>query len=531
MQQTITGAQLIGFFESAASEDTFQSRNPDSGNTQAWTFHEASEQEIDRAMELAASAYTAYRDLPARQRALFLNTISEKLEAGREEIIQVYCLETGLPAGRAGGELGRTQGQLKAFADLLEEGSWQEARIETALPERTPIPRPDIRKCLIPLGPVVVFGASNFPLAFSTAGGDTASALAAGCPVVVKGHPLHPATGELVARSVIEAARELDLPEGTFSFLHGSSHDLGRRLVQHPQTAAVGFTGSRAGGLALARLSEQRERPIPVFAEMGSINPVVLLPSALELDAGWANAYAGSVTLGTGQFCTNPGLIIAVNGAPLDTFRTALARAISEIPTSCMLDTSIAQEYRRMRTLLLQQPGVTIEQPIVKPEAVNRVPPTVAGVSAADFLDNPVLQQEVFGPFTLVVACEDQIEMQQVIASLEGQLTGSVLGNASEFKNAAALIESLQDRVGRLLFNGVPTGVEVCPSMHHGGPFPATTDSRFTAVGTDAIKRWVRPVSFQNCPEFLLPECLKNSNPGSAWRLINGTYSTDSISL
>ena len=529
MQKSITGFQLIGFSESAQGEETFTSSNPKDGNIPTWTFYEATSSEVDHAMALAASAFPAYRDLSGTTRAAFLRNISEQLEANREAIIEVYCLETGLPAGRAGGELGRTQGQLHSFAELLEEGTWQEVRIDTALPERSPIPRPDIRKCLMPLGPTVVFGASNFPLAFSTAGGDTASALAAGCPVVVKGHPLHPATGELVARCILEAVKSNELPEGTFSFLHGRSHSLGAALVKHPNTAAVGFTGSRAGGLALSRLSQERECPIPVFAEMGSVNPVVLLPSALDPKFGWAETYAGSVTLGTGQFCTNPGLIIAQQGAALDTFRSSLATAISETPASCMLDESIAEGYHKMRTTLLEQPGVHIERPLMEPEGVNQVPPTVAGVSGDDFLRNPVLQQEVFGPFTLVVACDDKEQMKDMISSLEGQLTGSVIGNEQEFRDSDALIVCLRERVGRLLFNGVPTGVEVCPSMHHGGPFPATTDSRFTAVGNDAIQRWVRPVSFQNCPAFLLPEPLRNENPHKILRWVNGVPTRDAI--
>lgn len=529
MQNSITGTQLIGYSESAEGRDTFTSRNPDTGAKNPWKFHEATAKEADRAVQLAASAFPLFRDLPAARRAEFLRDIAAVLEERRGSIMEVYCLETGLPEGRAAGELGRTQGQLRTFADLLKEGSWQEARIDTALPDRSPLPRPDIRKCLLPLGPVAVFGASNFPLAFSTAGGDTASALAAGCPVLVKGHPLHPATGEMVARAILQAARQLELPEGTFSFLHGGSHVLGARLVQHPATAAVGFTGSRAGGQALEQLAQEREQPIPVFAEMGSVNPVVVFPSALDPEAGWAKTYAGSVTLGTGQFCTNPGLILAENGPALKAFKKDLARTISNIPAACMLDESLAGRYIAMREHLLQQEGVYLEESSGDPGGVNRVPATVAGVSGSEFLKNKALQQEVFGPFTLVVACEGPDEMRAVIAALEGQLTGSVLGNASEFRASEDLISVLRDRVGRLLFNGVPTGVEVCPAMQHGGPVPATTDPRFTAVGTDAIRRWVRPVSFQNCPQALLPEGLRNENPQSILRLVNGTYTRDSI--
>ena len=523
-QLPITGKQQIGFSESAAGTETFRSTNPQSGAENPWTFHEATESEIDRAMEAARAASDSYSCKSGARRAQFLRAIATELDGMADAIVQAYMAESGLPEGRARGELGRTTGQLKAFADLVEEGSWIQARIDTAQPDRQPLPRPDIRKCLAPLGPVVVFGASNFPLAFSTAGGDTASALAAGCPVVVKGHPMHPATGELVARAMVQAARETGMPEGVFSHLQGLSHQLGAKLVTHPHTRAVGFTGSLQGGLALARLGQQRHDPIPVFAEMGSINPVVLLPSALEPTAGWAKAYAHSVTLGTGQFCTNPGLLIGLQGPALDAFVHDLAGAMAEIPASCMLHAHIAARYRQARKELLSQPGVSLVTPDVEPEGPNRVPASVARVSGADFRANQRLQEEVFGPFTLVVGCKDRAELEALLAGLEGQLTAALIGNEAELSGAQSLVSLLREKAGRVLFNGVPTGVEVCPSMQHGGPFPATTDARFTSVGTDAILRWARPVAYQNCPGALLPEALRDENPLGILRLVNGAY-------
>ncbi len=523
-QLPISGRQRIGFSESAAGLHTFNSTDPQSGTENPWTFHEATEPEVNQALQAARNASEAFAGLGGARRAQFLRAIAAELEDSAEAVVTAYTAESGLPEGRARGELGRTTGQLRAFADLAEEGSWIHARIDTAQPGRQPVPKPDIRKCLQPLGPVVVFGASNFPLAFSTAGGDTASALAAGCPVVVKGHPMHPATGELVATAIARAARETGMPDGVFSHLQGVSHQLGEWLVTHPLTTAVGFTGSQQGGLALARLGQQRPVPIPVFAEMGSINPVVLLPSALQAGAGWAQAYALSVTLGTGQFCTNPGLLLAVQSPDLDRFVNDLAEAMGNLPASCMLHANIAARYREVRANLLAQSGVSLLTGESEPEGPNRVPATVARVSGTDFRANARLQQEVFGPFTLVVACRDRAELEEALSGLEGQLTAALLGSDPELAGAGRLVSILGEKAGRVLFNGVPTGVEVCPAMQHGGPFPATTDGRFTSVGTDAILRWARPVAYQNCPQALLPEALRDANPLGIQRLVNGTY-------
>lgn len=529
MQDPITGAQLIGFSESSEGEAAFRTTDPRTGASTPWHFREASPSEIDRAIRLASEAFVPFSHLEGAARAAFLRAVAGELEAGAEALVMFYMSESGLPEGRARGELGRTTGQLRAFADLAESGTWVQARIDTALPHRKPVPRPDIRKCLQPLGPVVVFGASNFPFAFSTAGGDTASALAVGCPVVVKGHPLHAATGEAVARCVVRAAAQTGMPEGVFSHLQGSGHDLGERLVQHPLTKAVGFTGSRQGGLALARLGQQRPEPIPVFAEMGSINPVVLMPSATDPALGWARAYAQSVTLGTGQFCTNPGLILGIDGAQWKAFTKDLATEIGQIPASCMLHPGMAENYRKLRDSFLAQEGVTGVDPGIPKTEGTLVGGTVAAVSAAHFLNNDFLQKEVFGPFTLTVACRDVPQLREVLHSLEGQLTASLIGNEAEFDAAPEVLEILGEKVGRLLFNGVPTGVEVCPSMHHGGPFPATTDPRFTSVGTDACLRWAKPLAYQNAPPRFLPPALKDENPLGLWRTVNGMLTRDKI--
>lgn len=529
MQIKITGSQFIGFSETHSGTETFQSANPKTGMDNPWTFYEASDSEIDQALCLAADAFTTYRNIDPARRAIFLKEIATFLEGRADEIVAAYTAESGLPEGRARGELGRTTGQLRAFAHLVEEGSWIQARIDLAQPNRQPLPKPDIRKQLEPLGPVVVFGASNFPLAFSTAGGDTASALAAGCPVVVKGHPMHPATGELAARCILDAARKTQMPEGVFSHLQGASHHLGAQLVRHPHTRAVGFTGSQKGGLALAELGMQRKFPIPVFAEMGSVNPVVILPSGLRQEAGWAKTYAGSVTLGTGQFCTNPGLILGIQSSELDAFVEDLTKAVAEIPASCMLHANIARAYTAARDALVMQNGVSIPSSNSELGGINEVAGTVARVSGNDFISNPMLQEEVFGPFTLVVGCANFQELELALQSLEGQLTATLLGDVEEIENSEAVVSILRDKSGRVLFNGVPTGVEVCPAMHHGGPFPATTDGRFTSVGNDAILRWARPVSYQNCPDRLLPLGLRNENPLGILRLVDGTYNRNTL--
>lgn len=529
MQYPITGRQLLGFSESALGKNTFQTINPQTGFPTPWEFHEATDSEVHTAMEMAVSAFRTYMDLPGKDRAAFLRAIAVRLEEQQEDLVTVYMQESGLPEGRARGELGRTIAQLKAFAIVSESSSWMEVRIDTAQADRTPLPKPDIRKCMRPLGPVIVFGASNFPFAFSTAGGDTASALAVGCPVVVKGHPMHAGTSEAVGQCIQRAARQTGMPEGVFSLLQGSGTGLGASLVKHPAAKAVGFTGSKAGGLALSRLGAERKEPIPVFAEMGSINPVVVLPSATEPGKGWAKAYAQSVTLGAGQFCTNPGLLLGIKGSGWTAFSKVLATEVDAAGTACMLHSNIAAQYQSLRADFFAQPGVTRMTAKGDHEGHTRGTGAVGMVSAAAFRKNASLKREVFGPFTLLVTCEDREDLIRTLAGLEGQLTASLLGNETEIQSASAVVALLGEKAGRLLINGVPTGVEVCPGMHHGGPFPATTDSRFTSVGTDAVKRWIRPLSYQNLPADILPPALKDENPLGILRMVNGQMTAGPI--
>lgn len=526
----IKGLNYIGEDVSAKGDTVFSTFNPKSNQETGWKFHQATNEEIDDAVALATEAFKTYKDFSGTRKAEFLRAIAKEIEVLGDALIDVYMQESGLPEGRAKGERGRTMGQLKAFATLLEEGSWVEATIDTAKPDREPLPKVDLRKILFPIGPIAVFGASNFPFAFSTAGGDTASALAAGCPVIVKSHPMHAGTGEMVSSAVQRAAVKTGMPKGVFSNLNSRGIEVGQQLVMHPNIKGVGFTGSIKGGTALYKLANERPEPIPVFAEMGSINPVVALPSALdEKGDEWATKYAGSIMLGAGQFCTNPGLILGVKSTSLDNFIKVLGTEISKLEPSCMLHPNIHSNYERGKNELSTQDGVDI---VAENEA--EVPPNhplqkVLTVSGTNFLKNPKLHQEVFGPFSVVVRCEDVEELTEVLNALEGQLTGTLLGNVAELDKYKRVVDALKSRVGRIIFNGVPTGVEVCPSMHHGGPFPATTDSRFTSVGESAIRRWVRPISFQSWPQELLPDALKDENPLGIMRLVDGKHTNGKI--
>ncbi len=482
-------------------------------------------EQVDAALQEAQIAFFSYKNSSRKMKAEFLRAIAEQIEALGGELVSTAMRETNLPEARIVGERGRTTGQCRMFADLVEQGDWVEARIDTALPDRAPLPKPDIRKMLIPVGPVVVFGAANFPLAYSTAGGDTVSALAAGCPVIVKAHPAHTATSELVASAIKKAVDKTGLPKGVFQHLHGNGFELGQALVKHPLTKAVGFTGSLAGGKALFDLACQRPQPIPVFAEMSSINPVILLPKTLSQQAEkTAATLVASITQGVGQFCTNPGLIIAIENEGLDKFIKSLSEGISNSLPGALLHQGIANNYNKRLTHALEQNGVTIEGQSTSSVIDNQGKPLVASVHATTFLTNPLLAEEVFGPFSLIVKCKDISELNAVVSHLNGQLTASILGDENEVATYSSLINTLIEKTGRLIINGVPTGVEVCPSMTHGGPFPATTDSRFTSVGTDAIKRFVRPVSFQNFPQRLLPDELKDNNPLGIWRLFNNEW-------
>jgi NADP-dependent aldehyde dehydrogenase len=488
-------------------------------------FHECSLADVERALVLAEDAFTLYRRVGAEARAAFLEKIAEEILALGDDLLQRAHRETGLPLDRLTGERGRTFGQLRLFAEVVREGSWCDARIDTALPERTPIPRPDLRRMLLPLGPVIVFGSSNFPLAFSVAGGDSASALAAGCPVIVKAHRAHPGTSELVAGAVARAVAACGLPGGVFSMLHGSGAEIGTALVRHPLARAAGFTGSRVAGRALFDAANARPDPIPVFAEMSSLNPVFLLPGALrERGAKIAEGLKGSVTMGVGQFCTKPGLIFAIGGADLTAFTAAFERAIEAAPPATMLHASICQSFHDGVAAMAKIPGVVpLANADAEPDpAATEGDATVFATDVENFLKHRELHEEVFGPFTLLVDVPSHGDFLRVARALEGQLTATLHGTAEDLAAASDLLAILERKAGRLVVNGFPTGVEVCPAMHHGGPYPATTDERFTSVGTAAIQRWARPVCYQNFPTDALPPELASENPRGLMRRVNG---------
>lgn len=488
-------------------------------------FKDVSVNEIDTALRESHFAFQSYKNLPTTKRATFLRAVAREIENLGQELVRTAMEETALPEARIVAERGRTTGHLNMFADYIEEGSWVEARIDTAKPDRSPVPKPDLRKMLVPLGPVVVFGAANFPLAYSTAGGDTASALAAGCTVIVKAHPAHAKTSQLVADAIDRAAKANGIAPGVFQHLHGASFEVGQALVKHPLTKAVGFTGSFAGGKALFDLANQRLEPIPVFAEMSSVNPVILLPESLQKNyADTAAKLAASMVTGAGQFCTNPGLVIAIEHEGLTDFVKALASKIIEQRPETMLHEGIAENYSQKLKRALAQKDVTIEAEAQGIAGKRQGKAIVASATGSTFMNNPLLAEEVFGPFSLLIRCADRHELHTVISKLHGQLTATLIGEETELKAYQNCFRTLVEKAGRVIINGVPTGVEVCAAMQHGGPFPSTTDSRFTAVGTDAIKRFVRPVAFQNCPEVLLPNELKENNPLNIWRLYDGTW-------
>jgi alpha-ketoglutaric semialdehyde dehydrogenase len=525
------GRSLIAGQRAHAGSATFRARDPATGATLEPAFHEATAAEANRAVDAAAEAFSDYRRHPAEERARFLDTIAGEIEALGDTLIARTAAETGLPAARITGERARTCAQLRLFAALVREGSWVDARIDTALPERQPVPRPDIRRMLKPVGPVVVFGASNFPLAFSTAGGDTASALAAGCPVVVKAHPAHPGCGELVAGAIARAAAQCGLPPGVFSFVHGGPAT-GVALVRHPSTTAVGFTGSHAAGRALFDAASSRPKPIPVFAEMSSVNPVFVLPGALrERSDAIAQGLLGSFTLGVGQFCTKPGVVFALRGPDTDAFVATLAGTVRQAASGTMLATGIRAAFERVRTEVTAIEGVSTvaASPAAAADGATSASPSVATTGAALFLAQPKLASEVFGPFALIVRCDDLDEMLACAKALDGQLTVTLHGTAADLAAAGTLLEAAERRAGRVIINGFPTGVEVSPAMNHGGPYPATTDVRFTSVGTAAILRFARPVCYQGFANALLPAELQDANPRNILRTLNGALTRDAV--
>lgn len=483
------------------------------GETFGESIPSSSLEDVAAACEAAEAAFPIYRSLPLEKRAEFLEAIASEIENLGDDLIVAAMRESGLPRARLEGERGRTTGQLRLFANVVRSGNWMGLRIDPALPDRQPAPRPDLRLRNIPVGPVAVFGASNFPLAFSTAGGDTASALAAGCPVVVKGHPAHPATGALVAGAIAKAVASCGLPSGVFSHLVGPGNDLGGALVADPRIAAVGFTGSRTGGLALVKIAQSRPVPIPVYAEMSSINPVLLLPAALkQRGKQLGEQFVGSLTMGCGQFCTNPGLILAIEGEGLSDFVEAASSAVLGAPSQTMLTSGIREAYEHKVEDMGANGAVT---------TLARANAAFFETTAERFIADATLGEEVFGPASLLVRCRDEADLANVLKVLEGQLTATLQMEPEDEGLAARMLPLLERKAGRILANGWPTGVEVAHAMVHGGPFPATSDGRTTSVGSLAIDRYLRPVSYQNLPQAVLPPELRDDAAGAP-RLLDG---------
>ena len=510
----LTGLQLIGKSASAGREAAIRGIDPSTGKELDPPYGGANAADLERACALAAAAFDKYRETSNEARAKFLETIAERIVGIGDALIERAMLESGLPRARLEGERGRTVNQLKLFASVVREGSWLEVRIDPAMPDRKPLPRPDLRLRNIAIGPVAVFGASNFPLAFSVGGGDTASALAAGCPVVVKAHPAHPGTSELVGRAIQAAVAECGLPEGVFSLLYGAGNWLGSALVADPRIKAVGFTGSRGGGLALMKIAAERKEPIPVYAEMSSINPVLVLPAAMKNRGEQiAKAFVGSLTMGAGQFCTNPGLVLGQEGPLLDQFTSKVAENLGASTPATMLTPGIHSAYQKGVERISKHPKVkTVArgQPASAPHAGQSA---VFSTDARSFIADHALREEVFGASSVLIRCPDVETMKQIIEDLEGQLTITLQMDPEDIEYARALLPVLERKAGRVLVNGFPTGVEVAHAMVHGGPFPATSDGRTTSVGSLAIQRYLRPVCYQDFPAALLPEALRDGNP------------------
>ncbi|GAB4242687.1 MAG: aldehyde dehydrogenase (NADP(+)) [Acidobacteriota bacterium] len=510
----LTGKHLVAGEWIASKGAPFRARDPRTGATLEPEYHDASPELIDRAVTAAREAFRRPEWRDTRRRSVFLRRLGETLLDLGDAWLERASAETGLPLNRLAGERARTVNQVNLFANLLDEGSYRDVRIDPADPERRPLPKPDLRRLLVPVGPVAVFGANNFPLAFSVAGGDTVSALAAGCPVVFKAHPGHPGTSEAAARAILQALEDCGLPPAVFSLVHGASNEVGHRLVTHPAVEAGAFTGSLTGGMALYAAAVNRPRPIPFFAEMGSVNPVVLSPLALERRAEQiAEGLFGSFTLGVGQFCTKPGLVFAVESAALQRFRARLIELVGAHPTETMLQEAIADRYAAgVEALRAAGAHLLAQGRPPAPEACTQASCFLFATSSEHFRSHPELQREVFGPCTLLVTCSSLEDLAETLSGLEGQLTGTVHAEPEERDLLAPIVSVLEEKVGRLIFNGYPTGVEVSPAMQHGGPFPATTDARFTSVGTAAILRFLRPLCYQNFPADWLPEVLRQAH-------------------
>ncbi|BEP38636.1 aldehyde dehydrogenase (NADP(+)) (plasmid) [Variovorax sp. V59] len=522
---TLTGDMLVGASAVRGSAGTQRAFNPSTNAEIAEpSFGLGDAADVDRAATLAAAAFDTYRSLPLATRAAFLETIAENILALGDTLITRAHEECGLPIARLQGERGRTVSQLRLFAKVVRDGHFLKATIDPAQSTRQPLPRADLRLAKLPLGPVAVFGASNFPLAFSVAGGDTAAALAAGAPVIVKAHSAHLGTSELVGRALQQAVQAHGLPEGVFSLLIGAGRQIGEALVAHPAIQAVGFTGSRQGGLALQKIANARHQPIPVYAEMSSINPVFLLPAALaERAESIGKGFAASLALGAGQFCTNPGLVLACDGPGFAGFLQATHDALTATPAQTMLTPGIHAAYQTSSQKVGATPGV--ETAVLGGGAGDRPNAAQAALyvtDAARFLATPTLREEMFGPAAIVVRTRDMQEMLQVAEQLEGQLTATLQLDTADHADARRLLPVLERKAGRILVNGFPTGVEVCHAMVHGGPFPSTSNAMFTSVGAESIERFLRPVCYQDLPDALLPAALQQANPLGLWRMVDG---------
>jgi NADP-dependent aldehyde dehydrogenase len=518
------GKNQIAGTLSALGHKTFTGFDPRLGKPVGPPFTEATDEEIERALHLAAEAFPAFREAPHESASALLEAIADEIVALGDPLIDRAAEESGLPKERLTGERGRTVNQLRMFAALVKDGSYVDARIDTAMPDRQPLPRPDLRRMLIPIGPVVVFAASNFPLAFSVAGGDTAAALAARCPVVVKTHPAHPGTSELVGGAVGRAVQSAGLPPGIFSLLHATDPAVSIALVHHPHTKAVAFTGSLHAGRAIFDAASRRPDPIPAFVEMGSVNPVFILPGALEQPVdNLAQGLFNSINLGVGQFCTCPGIIVCGDEGGFRELREKLGELFERGTPGTMLYPGILRNYEQAAERAAAIAGVRQTRSTVAPDAAKtEATPTLLDADARTWLDNPELGHEIFGPASLVVRCHSHAERMRVAQALEGTLTASVFGTADDLVRYRDLLAALETKAGRLIFNGFSTGVEVCPAMHHGGPWPATADAKFTSVGTAAILRFLRPVCYQNVPQAALPSELHDGNPRGIWRMLNG---------
>jgi NADP-dependent aldehyde dehydrogenase len=520
----LAGRSLIGFRQGNGSGEPLCATDPATGHSLQPGFIAATKEEVDLAARLSAEAFVAYSRNPGRVRGAFLRTIAIKIESIAGEIVERAERETALPPARLQGETVRTCAQLRLFADVAEEGSWVSARIDHADPDRKPLPRPDIRSMLRPLGPIVVFGASNFPLAFSVAGGDTASALAGGNPVIVKAHAAHPGTSELVGQMVRDSVRECGLPEGAFSLLFGTGAEIGVALMKHPLVKGGGFTGSRTAGRILMDIASSRPEPIPFYAEMSSTNPVFILPGAMrERSESIAVGLHTSFTLGAGQFCTKPGMVFFPQSSEAATFTDKLRQLVVGSAPFHLLTKSIYSSYDSALAGRKNNTAVRLVAEVQKgaPACGFAVGAALFETDADTFLSSD-LDAEIFGPTTLLVRHSKRDQILEIARSLEGQLTATIHGTAQDLHDFADLISILEGRVGRLVFNGFPTGVEVCPAMVHGGPYPSTSDGRSTSVGTRAIFRFTRPVCYQGFPDDALPEELKDSNRSGIWRMVDG---------